>query len=253
VSYRTILLTGATGKFGKIFTRHFLELDHVVIAVGRSLQGFEVLLSDNRPHEERIYFIEVDLTEETAAQVISKKLAEQNLFPDTLINNARNLNHLRVEEDGLVKRSNFLAEYSLDVVAPYEITMALAMARDSQLRTVVNIGSQYGSVAVNSNLYGNSSQPLGLHYGVAKAALEQLTRELAVRLADRGIRVNCVAFGGVEGRVNEDFKKRYAFLCPSRRMLHEDEVVGPVELLLSPRCSAITGHVLVADGGWTAW
>jgi len=253
VSYRTILLTGATGKFGRIFTRHFLELGNVVVAVGRSPQGFDMLLSDSPSHEERIFFIQVDLAEETAAKMISTKLSEQNLYPDALINNARNLDYLQVEETGMVKRSNFLAEYTLDVVAPYELTMALAIARNSQLRTVVNIGSQYGSVAANLNLYENSSQSSGLHYGVAKAALEQLTRELAIRLAGRSIRVNCVAFGGVEGRVDEDFKKRYAFLCPSGRMLYENEIVGPVELLLSDKCSAITGHILAADGGWTAW
>ena len=78
-----------------------------------------------------------------------------------------------------------------------------------------------------------------------------MTKELAVRLADQHIRVNCVAFGGVSGRVDKSFESKYAQLVPSKRMLVESEVCGPIEFLLSSRSSAINGHVMVADGGWS--
>ncbi len=181
------------------------------------------------------------------------RLESIGLRPDGLINNARSLDYLAVGADGMAARSNFLGELTLDVVVPYELVMALANMPSSRLRSVVNIGSQYGGVAPNLRLYDDPVRQSPVQYGVAKAALEHLTRELAVRLADRGIRVNCVAFGGVEGRVDEAFRKRYAALCPSGRMLGEHELPGPVDLLLSDDASAITGHVLRADGGWTAW
>jgi NAD(P)-dependent dehydrogenase (short-subunit alcohol dehydrogenase family) len=92
-----------------------------------------------------------------------------------------------------------------------------------------------------------------LHYGVSKAGLGHLTKELAVRFADQDIRVNCVAFGGVEGRVDENFKNRYSLLCPMGRMLNEGDLAGPVDLLLSSASSAITGHTLIVDGGWSLW
>ena len=133
-------------------------------------------------------------------------------------------------------------EYLLDVVAPYELTMALVQQENSRLQKVVNIGSQYGTVAANPNLYTEPLKQSPLHYGIAKAALAHLTKELAVRLANREIQVNCIAFGGVEGRVDEAFKERYAKLCPIGRMLRDDEVVGPVDMLLSDKCSGITGH-----------
>jgi NAD(P)-dependent dehydrogenase (short-subunit alcohol dehydrogenase family) len=131
--------------------------------------------------------------------------------------------------------------------------MALATQKNSQIRRVVNIGSQYGTVAVNPHLYIDPVKQSPLHYGVAKAALAHLTKELAVRLAGKNIQVNCVAFGGVEGRVDDAFKERYAKLCPMGRMLRDDEVVGPVDMLLSDKCSGITGHVLAVDGGWGIW
>ena len=129
----------------------------------------------------------------------------------------------------------------------------MAQQTNTVLESVVNIGSQYGVVAPNLNLYSEPIKDSPLHYGVAKAALGHLTKELAVRLAPQGIRVNCVAFGGVEGRVGDDFKKRYAELCPMGRMLNEADLAGPVDLLLSPSSSAITGHTLIVDGGWSIW
>ena len=74
-----------------------------------------------------------------------------------------------------------------------------------------------------------------------------------MRLAKNLVRVNCAAFGGVEGRVDEAFKKRYSELCPSGRMLSEDEIFGPIDMLLSEKTSGMTGHILMIDGGWTVW
>ena len=120
-------------------------------------------------------------------------------------------------------------------------------------RNVVNIGSMYGLVAPNPDLYEGSLDSSPIQYGVSKAGLHHLTRELAVRLADGKVRVNCVAFGGVEGREANDFKARYSRLTLSRRMLLESEISGPVKFLMDDSSSAINGHVLVADGGWSIW
>ena len=121
------------------------------------------------------------------------------------------------------------------------------------ISTVTNIGSQYGTVAANPYLYENYPAQAPVQYGTSKAALSHLTKELAVRFANKNVRVNCVSYGGVEGRVDSAFLKRYAELTPSRRMLNENELVGPLELLISGNCSAVTGHTLVADVGWTLW
>jgi len=197
--------------------------------------------------------IKADLTENDAITLLCKQLDTRDIRPDCLVNNARSLSFLKIGENGLVSRENFTNEYLLDVVVPYELTMALVQQQDSQLRRVLNIGSQYGSVDANPNLYTDPVKQSPLHYGVAKAALSHLTKELAVRLADKNIQVNCVAFGGVDGRVDEAFKQRYAQLCPMGRMLRDDEVVGPVDMLLSDKCSGVTGHILAVDGGWGIW
>lgn len=250
---RTILITGGSGKFGRILLSHFLVAGDHVIATCRTDESLEKLLQAYLSYGDQFVGIKADLTENDAITLLRKQLDMRDIRPDCLVNNARDLSFLKIGENGLVSRENFTNEYLLDVVVPYELTMALAQQQDSQLRRVLNIGSQYGTVAANPHLYSDPIKQSPLHYGVAKAALAHLTKELAVRLAGASIQVNCVAFGGVEGRVDEAFKQRYAQLCPMGRMLRDDEVVGPVDMLLSDKCSGVTGHILAVDGGWGIW
>lgn len=250
---RTILITGGTGKFGRTLASHFLSVGDSVVATCRTDESLEKLRAEYASTGNKLTGIKVDLTDPNAIKTLLAQLDAQNISPDCLVNNARSLSFLKIEENGLVNRENFANEYLLDVIVPYELTMALMMQKNSQLRRVVNIGSMYGTVAANPYLYTDSIKQSPLHYGVAKAALAHLTKELAVRLAGKNIQVNYIAFGGVEGRVDEAFRQRYAQLCPMGRMLKDDEVVSPVDWLLSNKCSGVTGHTLAVDGGWGIW
>jgi NAD(P)-dependent dehydrogenase (short-subunit alcohol dehydrogenase family) len=250
---RTILITGGSGKFGRALINYFLDAGDRIVTTCRTPDSLEVLLAEYSSHGDRFLGLKSDLTEGDAISLLRDQLNDMDIRPSCLINNARSLSFLKINEDGLVSRENFASEYLLDVIVPYELTMILARQQDSRLRRVVNIGSQYGTVAVNPHLYVDVERQSPLHYGVAKAALAHLTKELAVRLASQKIQVNCVAFGGIEGRVDEDFKKRYAQYCPMGRMLRDDEICGPVDMLLSDRCNGITGHTLAVDGGWCIW
>lgn len=250
---RTILLTGASGKFGRVLVRHFLATDAYVVATARTKESLQVLLDENADADDRLIGIQVDLAAPDGVTLLCNELVSRNIRPDCLVNNARSISFLGIQENGIVSRENFVNEYLLDVIVPYELTMALAKQDASRLSRVVNVGSQYGTVAANPSLYIDPVKQSPIHYGVAKAALVHLTKELAVRLASKEIQVNCVAFGGVEGRVDEAFKQRYAKLCPMGRMLTENEVAGPVDMLLSAQCSGVTGHIFAVDGGWTLW
>lgn len=250
---RVILITGGSGKFGRILVSAFLAKGDTVVFTSRSEESISVVLEAHPNGGGRLIGLQADFTCSDAAEVIADQLLERGLQPEGLVNNARNQEFLKIGKKGMISRENFIGEFLVDVVAPYELTMTLAMQPGSRLRRVVNIGSQYGVVAANRTLYTDHVRQSPLHYSVAKAALSHLTRELAVRLADREILVNCVAYGGVEGRVDESFKQRYAKLVPLGRMLRDDEVVGPVNYLLSDECSGMTGQVISVDGGWSIW
>lgn len=253
MTIRTILITGGSGAFGSSLVEYFLANGDRIITTCRTNESKENLMTEYASYGNEFMVVQADLTEPDAINILMDKIKTYNINPDCLVNNARSADFLKIEENGLVKRENFANEYLLDVIVPYELTMALMMQKNSQLRRVVNIGSMYGTVAANSQLYTDHDRQSPLHYSVAKAALSHLTKELAVRLSKKNIQVNCIAFGGVEGRVDEEFKERYAKLCPMGRMLTTAEVVDPVDMLLSDKCSGITGHTLAVDGGWSIW
>lgn len=250
---RTILITGGSGAIGSLLVERFLAVgDRVYVTTGRQqslVQFTERLQAD----PDRLSGIACDLSDPASIHAVVDAVTHQTAGKVVLVNNARTRRTLRVDEQGVVKRSDFLREYLLDVVVPYELSIALSAAVGPRLESVVNIGSQYGTVAGNPSLYDPQDQPGFVHYNVAKAALHHLTRELAVRLAPQETRVNAVAYGGLEGRVDEAFTRRYAHLAPSGRMLNADDIPGPVVFLCSDAASGVNGHVLAVDGGWTIW
>ena len=92
-----------------------------------------------------------------------------------------------------------------------------------------------------------------INYGTVKAALNHLTKELAVRLADKKIQVNSVSYGGVRGNQNKLFQKKYSNLSPQNKMISKNELFGVIEFLISDKSVNINGHNIIVDGGWTIW
>jgi hypothetical protein len=162
------------------------------------------------------------------------------------------MDYLSITDEQVVERSDFINEFKLDVVIPYELSIKMHRSFNA-LKNIVFISSIYGVVAPNRNLYDDFDNSSPINYGICKSAQIQLTKELAVRLGDKNIRVNSVSYGGVDGRVDDKFRQRYSDLTPMGGMLQEDDVIGAIEFLTSENSRNITGHNLLVDGGWTIW
>ncbi|ABU59618.1 MULTISPECIES: SDR family NAD(P)-dependent oxidoreductase [Roseiflexus] len=118
-----------------------------------------------------------------------------------------------------------------------------------------------GRIVNISSVNGFLGMPQSSHYNSAKGAIDQLTRCLAVELAPHGILVNGIAPGFVEtpmaivNGVNEhetpEFQEFYVRRrrIPLARPALPEEIAEAVAFLVSPRCTYITGHTLVVDGG----
>ncbi len=114
-----------------------------------------------------------------------------------------------------------------------------------------------GSVVLMSSIAGlRGNRALGL-YGLSKAALAQLARNLAVEWGPRQVRVNAVSPGLIhtplaEGLLQDDaFMARRLQATPLRRVGAPHEVAGVVVMLASAAGAFVTGHNLVVDGGTT--
>jgi NAD(P)-dependent dehydrogenase (short-subunit alcohol dehydrogenase family) len=247
VTDRAALVTGGTGLVGSMLVAGFLDAGYTVAYTSRSASRIAEL--DARLAG-RGHGIEVDLERPNAAAEVLAALEERRLAPAVLVNAARDPAHLGL--GGRPTREGWLGGYLLEVVVPYELASALAAAPGSQLRTVVNVGSMYGVVAPHPALYDDFERESSPQYGTAKAALVHLTKELAVRLGPT-VRVNAISYGGVAGRADAEFERRYARFAVLGRMLDAGDVVGPALFLASDAASGVTGHNLVVDGGWSLW
>jgi NAD(P)-dependent dehydrogenase (short-subunit alcohol dehydrogenase family) len=173
--------------------------------------------------------------------------------PIALLNFARGLDYLKLLPDGSPATESWTRAFDLEVRVAYELSVACTNAPRSKLASVINASSMYGITTFNPNLYEDPNAQSPIQYAVVKAAVIHLTHELAVRLAPQGVRVNCISYGGVEGRVDDAFKARYSRLAPAGRMLEASDLAGPALFLASQESSGVTGHNLVVDGGWTIW
>ena len=133
----------------------------------------------------------------------------------------------------------------VNLTVPMRLSQAVArhMAQ-AEGGNIVNIASVSGQQASR----GRSA------YGTSKAGLIHLTKQMAVELAEHGIRCNAVAPGPVEGPLAKhhppEQRQRYLETIPQGRYAEAPEIAEAVRFLVSPGASNITGHCLNVDGGW---
>jgi len=104
-----------------------------------------------------------------------------------------------------------------------------------------------------SALHGERSMPDRFALSVSMAGLDQLTRGFAVALADKGIRVNGIAPGGVAGRftgmTDPDVRKNIIARTPMGRLGEPNELAATAVMMVSDHTAFVTGQILSADGG----
>lgn len=247
-----VFITGATGLLGRMYLEAFLQKGYIVVYTSSSQAKITQMSKEYVACRDKLFGIVVDLLQDDAIKTITEWLLENNIFPNYLINNARSLEYVDVDDYKNISKDKWIGEYTLDVIVPYKLMIALSKMKSNKLKAVVNVASMYGMLPYNSYLC-EGSEAICINYGVCKAALIQLSREMAIRLADKGIRVNSVSYGGVEGRADDAFKRRYAKLCPSGKMLSKNEIAGHMLYLCSEESQGMTGHNLVVDGGFSVW
>ncbi len=150
-----------------------------------------------------------------------------------------------------------VADEEWDRVININLTGAFLTMQEAGRRMVPQ-GS--GSIMVTSSLYGVVAAPERVGYCVSKAGVAMMAKVLAIEWAKYGVRVNAIAPGYVRTALVEDLAARGRLdvsalerRTPIGRLVEPEEIAQVAAFLASDAASAITGQVVTADGGWTAY
>ena len=112
-----------------------------------------------------------------------------------------------------------------------------------------------GSILLTSSVTGHIAHPDLAAYGMTKAGIDQLAKNLIIDLAPHNININTIVPGAtLTERTKEDPKylSNWSKITPSNRPCDTMDIANAALFLVSPDSQQITGQNLVIDGGWTS-
>jgi NAD(P)-dependent dehydrogenase (short-subunit alcohol dehydrogenase family) len=242
---RVAIVTGASSGLGWRFAEVLHDAGASVVLAGRRAERLEEL------HRilERSLAVPCDIVDAEQRGDLVQAAVEAFGSVDVLVNNA-GLSGAPVPADEL-PRERWDQTLAVNLSGLFGLTQQVARQMLQQRRgSVINIGSVFG-------LVGNAPV-MDAAYAASKGALVNLTRELALEWATRGVRVNTIAPGWfpsemTAGMVEDEASQRYIRRsCPMQRMGREEELDGALLFFASDASSYCTGQTLAIDGGWTA-
>ncbi len=238
------IVTGASSGLGD----HFARVLHAV--------GAEVVLTARRSDRLEALAAELpgaivcvaDMADEADRERLVSDVLDRFGRVDVLVNNAGVGGTVAVEHEEL---DRFRTAMEINVTALWHLSKLCA---PSMIATgsgaIVNVASMLGHVG--------STPVKQAHYCASKGAVVNLTRELALQWARKGIRVNALCPGWfpsemTDGMDTDEGSRRFiATNSPIPRMGELHELDGALLLLASSAGTFLTGQSIIVDGGWTA-
>jgi NAD(P)-dependent dehydrogenase (short-subunit alcohol dehydrogenase family) len=237
---RVVLVTGGAQGIGAACARRFAR------------EGAQVVIADvaRAPGEALArelggLFVACDVGDKAQVDALVAQVLAAYARIDVLVNNA-----------GIFKAADFLdiSEADFDAVLRVNLRGAFLVAQ-AVARAMVQTGTR-GAIVHMSSVNGVMAIPNIASYNVSKGGINQLTRVMALALADHGIRVNAVAPGTIATELaaqavltSEDARRKILSRTPLKRLGEPAEVADVVAWLASEAASYVTGEIVAVDGG----
>ena len=184
-----------------------------------------------------------DILDLSSPKSIDEFLSQLTTHIDIVINNA---GILKVGQHDEISTDDFHEVFQVHVVAPYKLISGLVEGMKHQ---------KFGRIVNISSIWGQKSKEGRTLYSSSKAALDALTRSLAIEFAAYNILINSVAPGYIETDMLKQYNTEKELLkikdtIPMKRFGKKIEIAELVKFLCSENNSYITGQILTIDGGY---
>lgn len=258
------VVTGASGKLGPLWIETLLQagasvfaLDHPAAAQSDAGQALRDSLGP-----QRFALHACDVRDRAALEDARSACLARFGTVDALVNSAG-----IDQPPGRQDRPSALEDVPFEVCAEIMSVNALGLFQSCQVfgremldrgrGSIVNIGSLYAGLSPDPRYYDHVPQDPPFikppAYGASKAAVVNLSRYLAAHWGPRGVRVNVLSPGGVEGGQDPAFRQKFCARVPLGRMATLEDLKGPLLFLVSNASGYVTGQELLVDGGYGVW
>ena len=247
----SVFITGAAGYIGTQISLHMAELGAKVILNGRNLAKLKKL---QKVLESKNLKSEISCFDINNNNQVKKFFKKNNI--DILINNAAI--SLATSSDVIVKQ-DFEKVYKTNLVSVASLSEACCLnmikRNNKKSKSIINISSIYGLLSADFRVYQKGQPKSSLAYASSKAALNQLTKNMAIKYAKNNIRINTVTPGIFPNpkyiKKYPSFFKKIKSKIPLNRVGSPEEIITSILFLCSPYSSYVTGTNIVVDGGYT--
>jgi gluconate 5-dehydrogenase len=250
LSGQVALITGGSRGLGLEIARGLGEAGATVAITARRERWLASAEQDLKNQRIECLPLSCDVSDPDQVKAATTAVLQRFGRLDILVNNAgvswaEPIATMPLEKWRSVLDTNVTGSFLMSQAAGHE------MMRADRGGSVINIASIAGIVGTSPDVLD------AIGYTASKGALISLTRDLAVKWALHGIRVNAIAPGYFETRLSagllERSRTRVEQLTPMGRIGRSGDLKGVAVFLASSAAAYVTGQVLAVDGGFTAW
>lgn len=254
ISGKTAIITGSANGVGLAIARHFIDQGANVVMADRDESKLKSEVAKMSGADEQAIFFAGDLRERlTIANLLSATVDAFDRV-DILVNATRQCTC----SDPLDDQSDTVEEaLQQNLLASLKLSQLVAKRMIAQAEDDADIKTA-GSIVNLSSIAARRTQPELMAYSIASAALDQMTRSMAVALAALRVRVNGVALGSVmsanlkdQMQANDGYRERILHHTPMGRIGASSEAAEAVQFLSSDAAAFMTGQIVTIDGGRT--
>ncbi len=240
---KTVLVTGASGGIGSACARLFADKGYkVAVHCHKNIAAAEELTNELRSNGCEAVCVCADLSNEAQVKDMFSEIRSTLGAVEILINNA-----------GVAQQKLFTdtAQGDFDFLFGANVLSTVNCSREA-LRDMISAHS--GSIVNISSMWGISGASCEVLYSASKAAVIGFTKALAKEVGPSNIRVNCIAPGVIDTKMNanlsSDDMELLADETPLCRIGNPEEIANAVFFLATQNSSFITGQTLSVDGGF---